>query len=319
MVIARRLTGRKSPVVPGRFFCSDGGPGAPTGLSVTLKVGEGRRHEVSGACATKSEPLGVFRQGPALTPSMSHPNAIHDHPSPRGSADFGRSRILCVEDVPVNQELMRLCLEGEGFEVEVAADGMAAVRAVTRRFYDLVFMDVQMPGMDGLAATQAIRALGGRFADLPIIALSANILGEDLLTYRRAGMSAHVAKPFTAATLAACVRRWTGVRPARRNAVLENFTRQAGWESVRSLLEMLKVQVLGFQALPRDDADRISRQAHALHGAASALGFPRLAGACRALERASRSDHAYAQTLEMVLAETQNALSEIDFELSQGL
>lgn len=233
-----------------------------------------------------------------------------------GTTCVGQTRILCVEDVLVNQELMRLCLEGAGFEVDVVSDGMAAVRAVTRRIYHLVFMDVQMPGMDGLEATRAIRALGGNFIDLPIIGLSANNIGDNHVAYRCAGMSAQIAKPFKSNALAACVRRWTGVRLSRPNTVLDTFTQQVGRASVRSLLEMLRVQIIGFRTLAADDADRVRRQAHALHGAASALGFPVLADASRALERASGADRGYLETLEAALAEARNALIEIDYELS---
>ncbi|HEV2559439.1 MAG TPA: PAS domain S-box protein [Microvirga sp.] len=137
----------------------------------------------------------------SLTPAL---------PARRPAAD-GAARpahILLVEDVAINQELARLILEKAGHRVDVAGDGAEAVEAVRRTAYDLVLMDVQMPVMDGIAATGRIRRLGGAHAALPIVAMTANVLPDQVARFRQAGMDDHVGKPFQAAELLATVARW---------------------------------------------------------------------------------------------------------------
>jgi CheY-like chemotaxis protein len=80
-------------------------------------------------------------------------------------------------------------------ELRVVTDGTEAVAAACEGNYDVVLMDVRMPDMDGLAATSAIRAQGGRFEALPIVALTANAFPEDIKICREAGMSDFLAKP----------------------------------------------------------------------------------------------------------------------------
>ncbi|KQU05157.1 hypothetical protein ASG60_00210 [Methylobacterium sp. Leaf469] len=107
-------------------------------------------------------------------------------------------RLLLAEDNPINQEIIGTVLRQKGHAVTVVGDGERAVSAVaTEPPFDLVLMDVQMPGQDGLAATRAIRraeADEGR-ARLPIVALTANAMAEEIARCRAAGMDAHVAKP----------------------------------------------------------------------------------------------------------------------------
>jgi len=104
-------------------------------------------------------------------------------------------RVLLAEDAPMNQELMVALLTGWGYKVDVAADGAGAVDAVSRAAYDIVLMDIQMPVMDGVEATQRIRALGRAHATLPILAVTANILDRDVARFLASGMNGHVGKP----------------------------------------------------------------------------------------------------------------------------
>ncbi|TXM78010.1 PAS domain S-box protein [Methylobacterium sp. WL69] len=107
-------------------------------------------------------------------------------------------RLLLAEDNPINQEIIGTVLRQKGHAVTVVGDGERAVSAVaTEPAFDLVLMDVQMPGQDGLSATRAIRqaeADEGR-RRLPIVALTANAMAEEIARCRAAGMDAHVAKP----------------------------------------------------------------------------------------------------------------------------
>jgi PAS domain S-box-containing protein len=104
-------------------------------------------------------------------------------------------RVLFADDVEPNRELVRLMLQAGGVEVDTVMDGAAAVEAVLQTPYDLVLMDVHMPVMDGLEAVRRIRAVGGRYAGLPVVALSANVMADQVASYRAAGMTAHLGKP----------------------------------------------------------------------------------------------------------------------------
>ena len=117
-------------------------------------------------------------------------------------------RVLLAEDHPTNQRVVQLILASQGAEVVTVEDGALAVEAFAAGQFDLVLMDMQMPHMDGLAATRAIRALEveHRRAPAPIVMLSANAMAEHLEEARSAGADLHVAKPVTAASLLAGIQ-----------------------------------------------------------------------------------------------------------------
>ncbi|MFO1015880.1 MAG: ATP-binding protein [Caulobacteraceae bacterium] len=105
------------------------------------------------------------------------------------------ARILLVDDHPMNRELGGALLTMMGCDYDLAENGEEAVSAAATRAYDAILMDVHMPGMDGLAATRAIRASGGPNARVPIIAMTADVLPEQVARCFAAGMVGHVAKP----------------------------------------------------------------------------------------------------------------------------
>ena len=121
-------------------------------------------------------------------------------------ARFAGVRVLLAEDNPVGALLARTLLRREGCTVETAATGHEAVAALARARYDLVFMDMRMPGMDGPAAARAIRAAGDA---TPILALTANAFAEDRRLCLEAGMNDHLVKPLDAEALRAALARWT--------------------------------------------------------------------------------------------------------------
>ena len=106
---------------------------------------------------------------------------------PAGSGQRALS-ILVAEDMPVNQALMRALLTNEGHQVKIAGNGVEAVEAAAKKTYDVIFMDVQMPVMDGLQATRAIRKLPGHAAT-PIVAMTADTYAGDHDRFTAAGMS----------------------------------------------------------------------------------------------------------------------------------
>jgi signal transduction histidine kinase/ActR/RegA family two-component response regulator len=135
----------------------------------------------------------VARPAPAPAPTTPEP------PRP--------ARVLLVDDHPMNRELGQALLTLAGCEVSTAEDGAQAVEAATLGGFDLILMDVHMPGMDGLAAARAIRALPVPHGAVPIVALSADVLPEQIARCRAAGMDDHVAKPIRRADLLAAVAR----------------------------------------------------------------------------------------------------------------
>ena len=119
-------------------------------------------------------------------------------------------RALVVEDNAVNRELITTLLSPFGIEIDTACDGAEAVEAVGRRSYDVILMDMQMPVMDGLTATRRIRALADRdAARTPIIAMTANVLPEQVARCREAGMDDHLGKPINLPLLLQALDRWT--------------------------------------------------------------------------------------------------------------
>lgn len=106
------------------------------------------------------------------------------------------ARILVVDDYIDNQELAKSLLERMECEVDVAEDGLEAVEMVKESDYDAVFMDVQLPELDGYDATRLIREAEGDGKHVPIIALTANALEGDKEKCLKAGMDDYLAKPF---------------------------------------------------------------------------------------------------------------------------
>ena len=121
--------------------------------------------------------------------------------------------MLLAEDEAVNQLVAVALLEDAGMRVQLAQDGMQAVALAAQQHFDLVLLDVQMPGLDGLQACRQIRALPG-FADIPILAMTANAFVEDRQHCLDAGMNDHVHKPVSPTQLFEVLRRWLPPRPA---------------------------------------------------------------------------------------------------------
>lgn len=117
------------------------------------------------------------------------------------------ARILLVEDNAINQQVAAETLAQAGFEVDAADNGARALAMLASKAYDLVLMDIQMPVLDGYAATTRIRAQD-RWRDLPVIAMTANVMDDDRAKAKEAGMNDHIAKPIVAQDLFAKLLRW---------------------------------------------------------------------------------------------------------------
>ena len=229
-------------------------------------------------------------------------------------------RLLLAEDVPLNQDLARMILERAGHAVDVVADGVAAVAAVQARSYDVVLMDVQMPVMDGIAATRRIRALGGAAGRLPILAMTANVLPQQVAELRAAGLDDHIGKPFRADALLAAIDRWAAPRaePPRRagtidRATLAEMTAMVGQARMGDLLAMLAKELAERFGPAATDGDRtrLMGDAHAMVSAASMIGFLDLAATCRAFETACRAGEDVTALLSALRAQAAATIDEI--------
>ncbi len=129
-----------------------------------------------------------------IEPTPAKKAVVEDAPRPMRTGP-ALARILLAEDNEINTLLAVTLLEEAGYAVECAANGLEAVEAVKRSVFDLVLMDVQMPEMDGLDATRAIRALDAPGCDVPIVAMTANAMSTDRDACLAAGMNAFMPKP----------------------------------------------------------------------------------------------------------------------------
>ncbi|CAN7598624.1 PAS domain S-box protein [Phenylobacterium sp. LjRoot225] len=236
--------------------------------------------------------------------------------APLGRATFPGRRILVVDDVALNRELFQEMLQRHGCEVHLACDGQEAVEAVAREPYDLVLMDIHMPLMDGLAATQAIRGAGSK--QLPIIALTASGTPEQVGGCLAAGMDGHLLKPLAPQDLERALTRvfhastLPAPAPASARCVEEEEAQEMFEASMGPAMTMKLVRMFHEQLADRflvDDRTRLQDDAHRIAGSAGTLGLLTLGEAATRLESLCREGEAYATGLASVRAAAEAARS----------
>lgn len=221
-------------------------------------------------------------------------------------------RILVVEDLQQNQDLLNTILTAAGHEVEIASDGNEAIAAVQIGRFDLVLMDIQMPGMDGMRATRIIRALDHPAKDVPIIAMTANVLPQQVASFKANGMNDHIGKPCKRGELLAKLNEWLPVNVIRANATnpITN-AEQVDAMTFNELRRLMGVKwiVVGLTKLtqmlqdlrmidPTNSNRELARKAHTLVSHAAIFGFRELSEAMSKLEQASGSGHNFQAALE---------------------
>ena len=217
------------------------------------------------------------------------------------------ARVLLVEDNEVNQAVATEMLHELGVEVTIAGNGAEAVELIRKTPFDLVFMDCQMPVLDGYEATAQIRHLEGNARHTIIVALTAHAMGGDREVALAAGMDDYLVKPVTVDALTTTLDRWLAPRETvAAPVVIAPVAPVEPPPSPSPLEEPLLDPVRGrkpkfiqlfLDLAPKDlalirassDAAGLRASAHRMKGSAFALGLHRLAHACEELERLGRA------------------------------
>ena len=214
--------------------------------------------------------------------------------------DPGNARILVVDDLDTNREIVEAYLEDIGYHIDTVGSGVEAIQMLGSERYDLVLMDIQMPIMDGVTATKHIRAMPYPIRDIPIVAMTGNVLPQQVRSYLDAGMNDHIGKPIERAQLYNNVRRWL---PKAKDVRVQLGPSSLNFDKPK--LEEL-IDVVGAEKAKRIATKFLSdltqafkfkctlaeaqQEAHALINCAGVLGLQNLVTACRAVEFVSPED-----------------------------
>ena len=236
---------------------------------------------------------------------------------PRGTyAGAEAITVLLAEDNQINREVTEALLRETGVQVRAVSDGLEALRVALHEPFQLILLDIHMPGADGFEIAQHLRAAEGPNRETPIVALTANVVRQDRDRCRTAGMDDFLGKPFAYGDLVGLLQTWAGLG---QPAILD----QLAW---RSLLELAGLHVRGLldtftvdgrrliseldAALRDEDLERAWRLAHTIKGMALQLGALRLGAAAERLEQALHQGVPPSSRLVMPLAGLLSASAE---------
>jgi len=217
-------------------------------------------------------------------------------------------RILIAEDNPVNQRVALYQLQKLGFLAEVVENGRQVLEAMRKNPFDVIFMDCQMPELDGYAATREIRSIEDGKRHTWVVAMTANSLQGDREKCMAAGMDDYVSKPVKTEDLQAALGRFSGIRDIEREteesgspgavdmsamAGLRELEGESGESILGKLIDVFlentpKVLEQARGALARKSGPLLERSAHSLKGSCSNFGAERMRAACQTLETIAR-------------------------------
>jgi PAS domain S-box-containing protein len=302
--------------------------GTGLGLAISQSIVEA----MNGKIVVESR-MGV---GSTFQFTVSLPIAVEGRPSGderHAEGDRRRLRILAADDVEMNRDLCKAILTRAGHRVTLAVDGPSAVRLASDEAFDVILMDVQMPGMDGLEVTRQIRMLPYPKCNVPIIALSANVMPSQIVRYKAAGMDDHVGKPIVKSELLASLSKWTASSmqdaqlvsitgepnlPIHNKTAYNDLITLAGLEDVirfavelRAVIESVPAEWLD-QGETSDGLTRLRVTTHNAVSLAGQLGFVELAEACRKIESACINAEPIALALARFQLAGRRAIPEID-------
>lgn len=302
------ITARLADMMGGRIGC-DGGPGGGSVFWIEIPL----RHAETPT--------------PAALPAGPRPAVPSMH-------------LLVVDDIAANREVARALLRADGHIVETASDAIQAIARIAAGGIDAVLMDVQMPDIDGLEAARRIRALPMPMGQVPILAVTASALPEQIEACRDAGMDGHLAKPIERLALAQAL---AGLRvtpaaaaPPRDPApdrlplvdgdVIDALRKELGDAVAADIIGEFRAELDEVRALlddpaldAADAAPQLRQIAHRALGAARSLGAPRLAEKALALEIAARDGQAVVGLRAVVVALATETADRLEAQFNPAL
>lgn len=282
--------------------------GSGLGLAITARLvmlmgGKIGCHSVAGVGSTFWFTLPVKTSG-----------VVHEKSS-AGEMELLPITALLVEDSLTNQMVATAMLEKVGCQITIANNGYEAIEQVQKAAFDVVLMDVSMPGMDGLEASRRIRALGGHYQTLPILAMTAHAFAHDREACLEAGMNDYLSKPLQREQLYAMLKRWAlhkdsvvenseepvlapvamvgTTKPILDETIIQTLISDTSPDLFKQLVAIfLQESKAHFDALPellkQGDIAACAKHAHAVKSTAGALGAVALQDMCGQLEVACR-------------------------------
>jgi CheY-like chemotaxis protein len=301
---------------------------------------EAARCSEVGVAASLTKPVrqSVLQQailaGLATSPSLAGETRAPGTGTPTGESRA--ARVLLAEDNLVNRRLVTAILQKHGHTVDTVEDGRTAVEAVRTGQYDVVLMDLQMPEMDGLEATTAIRSAEmGSGRHLPIIALTAHAMKGDREACLAAGMDAYLSKPIRATALLGTIDQILGLRPTAGEEPVDTgepaldpddiLARVEGdRELLGELIDIFRAESPHMlndleRQLDAQDAQGVARVAHPLRGSVASFGARLAAQAAHTLEMMGRDGElALARSQFVRLRREVRRLDQALTELAEG-
>lgn len=281
--------------------------GAGLGLALAKKIVESQ-----GGWITVESKLGSGSLFVAEVPMTSSQAAGLEQAQAEPDLSRAAAPILVVEDNKINQQIVSMLLRKRGYQVDLAASGGEALDLLNQRNYSLVFMDVQMPGMDGLETTRRIRA-DQRWTGLPIVAMTAHAMTGDRESCLAAGMNGYISKPFNYEELLVVVRRYihdgdsssgpagkeagdvsnrdAPIRSKQNNPGFLDPNRTTPAEALQRLFVRMATERIArmSDAAQHHDTLAVSRDSHRLHLASQGMATRETSEITAALERAAHN------------------------------